>query len=112
MPFTALGLPNAFQQVLLEQKITKPTPIQEAAIPVVLEGKDVMGIAQTGSGKTASFVLPVLTNLQKDTRLRNRKVKVLVIVPTRELAVQINEVFWQFNKVLPERVKSLAKTSL
>ncbi|MFT4761893.1 MAG: ATP-dependent RNA helicase RhlE [Paraglaciecola sp.] len=108
MPFTALGLPSAFQKALSEQNITKPTPIQEAAIPVVLQGRDVLGIAQTGSGKTASFVLPVLTNLQKDTRLRNRQVKVLVVVPTRELAVQINEVFWQFNKVLPERVKSLA----
>jgi ATP-dependent RNA helicase RhlE len=108
MPFTALGLPAAFQKVLAEQNITKPTPIQEAAIPIVLTEKDVLGIAQTGSGKTVSFVLPVLTNLQKDTRLRNRQVKVLVVVPTRELAVQINEVFWQFNKVLPERVKSLA----
>jgi len=108
MPFTALGLPNALQKALSAQNITKPTPIQEASIPVILAKKDMLGIAQTGSGKTASFVLPVLTNLQKDTRLKNRQVKILVVVPTRELAVQINEVFWQFNKVLPERVKSLA----
>lgn len=108
MPFTALGLSTALQKALLEQKMTKPTPIQAAAIPVILEGKDVLGIAQTGSGKTASFVLPVLTNLQKNTVLKNRQVKVLVVVPTRELAIQVNEVFWQFNKVLPERVKSLA----
>jgi len=108
MPFTALGLPNALQKALLEQKMIKPTPIQEAAIPVILKGKDVLGIAQTGSGKTASFVLPVLTNLQKNAVLKNRQVKILVVVPTRELAIQVNEVFWQFNKVLPERIKSLA----
>ena len=108
MPFTALGLPNALQKALVALDMKKPTPIQVAAIPVILSGKDVLGIAQTGSGKTASYVLPVLTNLQKNAVLKNRQVKVLVIVPTRELAMQVNEVFWQFNKILPNRIKSLA----
>ena len=108
MPFTALGLPNALQKALIALDMKKPTPIQVAAIPVILSGKDVLGIAQTGSGKTASYVLPVLTNLQKNAVLKNRQVKVLVIVPTRELAMQVNEVFWQFNKILPNRIKSLA----
>ena len=108
MPFTALSLPNALQKALIALDMKKPTPIQVAAIPVILSGKDVLGIAQTGSGKTASYVLPVLTNLQKNAVLKNRQVKVLVIVPTRELAMQVNEVFWQFNKILPYRIKSLA----
>lgn len=108
MPFKKLGLAPSLIETLATLNYKKPTPIQEAAIPAILDGKDVLGIAQTGSGKTASFVLPVLMNLQKDTYLKNRKVKVLVLVPTRELAVQVNEVFQQFGKAMEERVKSLA----
>jgi ATP-dependent RNA helicase RhlE len=108
MNFKDLGLSSPLLSALTEAGYKSPTPIQEAAIPVILKGKDILGIAQTGSGKTASFVLPTLMRLQKDTHLKNRQVKVLALVPTRELAVQVNEVFQQFGEAMPERVKSMA----
>jgi ATP-dependent RNA helicase RhlE len=109
MPFKNLGLSPSLLRALDKLNYKQPTPIQEQAIPPILEGKDVLGIAQTGSGKTASFVLPVLMNLQKDrTPLRNRCVKVLVLVPTRELAVQVNEVFDEFGRVIENHVRTLA----
>lgn len=86
---------------------TDPTPIQQQAIPAVLARKDVLGIAETGSGKTISYVLPVLMNIQ-ETRIKNRHAAVLVLVPTRELAVQVNEVFQQFCNLLPRRIQTLA----
>ncbi len=108
MGFNKLGLSPAIIEMLATLNYQKPTPIQAAAIPVILEGKDVLGIAQTGSGKTASFVLPILMNLQKGKPLNNRRVKVLVLVPTRELAMQVDEVFQQFGQVMEKRIKSLA----
>ncbi len=108
MNFKDLGLSTPLLSALTKAEYKSPTPIQEAAIPVILKGKDILGIAQTGSGKTASFVLPTLMKLQKDTSLKNRQVKVLALVPTRELAVQVNEVFQQFGEAMPERVKSMA----
>ena len=108
MNFKDLGLSSPLLDALTKAEYKSPTPIQEAAIPVILKGKDILGIAQTGSGKTASFVLPTLMRLQKDTSLKNRHVKVLTIVPTRELAVQVNEVFQQFGEAMPERIKSMA----
>lgn len=86
-----------------------PTPIQEQAIPVVIEGKDLLGIAKTGSGKTASFVLPILNQLLKTPiEERNRQPKVLVLVPTRELAVQVTEVFRACALSLPKPVRAIA----
>jgi len=108
MSFTSLGLSASLQKVLADQKFTKPTPIQEVAIPAVLNGKDVLGIAKTGSGKTASYALPILNQLQKGAIPKNRHVDVLVLVPTRELVVQIKDVFQQFGSSLPERIKTLA----
>ncbi|MEZ4886166.1 MAG: DEAD/DEAH box helicase [Chitinophagales bacterium] len=108
MSFNDLGLAPPLIEALATLNYKQPTPIQKAAIPTILSGKDVLGIAQTGSGKTASFVLPVLMNLQKGAPLKNRQVKVLVLVPTRELAMQVNEIFQQFGKVMPQRIKSLA----
>ena len=108
MSFKNLGLSPSLLRALDKLNYKQPTPIQEKAIPPILAGKDVLGIAQTGSGKTASFALPTLMNLQKDTRLRNRCVKVLVLVPTRELAVQVNEVFHQFGRVIENHVRTLA----
>ena len=108
MSFTALGLSKSLLKVLTNQKFTKPYPIQNQAIPAVLSGKDVLGIAKTGSGKTASYVLPILDNLQKNSSTKNRHVNVLVLVPTRELAVQVKDVFQQFGSSLPERIKTLA----
>jgi ATP-dependent RNA helicase RhlE len=108
MTFNELGLSPAIISTLAELNYENPTPIQTAAIPVILNKKDVLGVAQTGSGKTASFVLPVLMNLQKGKPLKNRCVKVLVLVPTRELAVQVGDVFQQFGKVMEKRIKTLA----
>jgi ATP-dependent RNA helicase RhlE len=108
MPFSALGLSPSLLKALDEQKYTQPYPIQQEAIPAILNGKDVLGIAQTGSGKTASYVLPILMNLQGNTATKNRHVNVLVLVPTRELAVQVRDVFQLFSTALPQRVKSLA----
>lgn len=108
MPFSSFGLSPALLKALADQNYTQPYPIQKEAIPAILKRKDVLGIAQTGSGKTASYVLPILTNLQGNTPTKNRHVNVLVLVPTRELAVQVGEVFQLFGSVLPERIKSLA----
>lgn len=108
MPFSSLGLSPSLIKVLEAQNYTKPYPIQEEAIPAILNRKDVLGIAQTGSGKTASYVLPILMNLQGNTASKNRHVNVLVLVPTRELAVQVKDVFQLFGNGLPQPVKSLA----
>jgi len=108
MSFTSLGLSASLQKVLADQKFTKSTPVQEKAIPAVLGGKDVLGIAKTGSGKTASYALPILNKLQKGAIPKNRHVDVLVLVPTRELAEQVKDVFQQFGSSLPERMKTLA----
>jgi ATP-dependent RNA helicase RhlE len=108
MPFTHLGLPPVLIKALADQLYTSPTPIQEAAIPAVLTGKDVLGIAQTGSGKTASYVLPILMRLTGRAAPKNRQVHVLVLVPTRELAAQVTEVFKTFSRALPYPIKTLA----
>ena len=108
MPFSSLGLSPSLLKALAEQNYTQPYPIQQEAIPAILNRKDVLGIAQTGSGKTASYVLPILMNLQGKITSKNRHVNVLVLVPTRELAVQVKDVFQTFGAGLPTPVKSLA----
>ena len=108
MSFSKLGLSPALLKAIELQKYTQAYPIQEAAIPAVLQKSDVLGIAQTGSGKTASYVLPILTMLEGNTSKRNRNIKVLVIVPTRELAVQVQEVFQLFSSALPLPIKTMA----
>ncbi len=108
MSFSSLGLSEPLLPSLASQNYKEPTPIQEQAIPAVLANKDVLGIAKTGSGKTASFVLPILTQLQTKRSSKNRHVSVLVMVPTRELAVQVNDTFRAFLSGLPQRVKTLA----
>jgi ATP-dependent RNA helicase RhlE len=108
MPFSTLGLSDSLLKALAQQSYTKPYPIQQQAIPVVLQGRDILGIAQTGSGKTASFVLPILEMMRKAAPSKNRHVRALVLVPTRELAIQVEEVLRLFSDALPERVKSLA----
>ncbi|MEY4903808.1 MAG: putative ATP-dependent helicase [Bacteroidota bacterium] len=108
MPFSKLGLSAPLLAAIAKSDYTTPYPIQLAAIPAILEGKDILGIAQTGSGKTASFVLPILQQLQTKPAPRNRYINALILVPTRELAVQVGEVFAVFSKKLPRPVKTLA----
>lgn len=108
MSFSSFGLPAVLINTLESLNFVTPTPIQTVAIPAILDRKDVLGIAQTGSGKTASYVLPILSNLQSQTEVKNRHVSVLVLVPTRELAVQVNNVFQQFSANLPTRIKTMA----
>ncbi|EOR93343.1 ATP-dependent RNA helicase RhlE [Arcticibacter svalbardensis MN12-7] len=108
MPFTSLGLSPALLKALADQNYTLPTPIQQAVIPAILNKKDILGIAKTGSGKTAGYVLPVLMNLQHTIETKNRHVNVLVLVPTRELAVQVKDVFQVFSPFLTHPIKTLA----
>ncbi|MCU0429187.1 MAG: DEAD/DEAH box helicase [Cytophagaceae bacterium] len=107
MSFSTLGLTAALQKAVSDAGFTEPYPIQQMAIPPILAGKDVLGVAQTGSGKTASYALPVIQLVQRMPETRNRHIKALVLVPTRELAVQVEEVFFQFSKSLPQKVKSM-----
>ena len=108
MPFSTLGLCPSLLKKIAEQNYTEPYPIQLEAIPAILKRKDILGIARTGSGKTISYVLPILMNMMGNTITKNRHVNVLVLVPTRELAIQVSEVFLLFSSGLPERVKTMA----
>ena len=91
MSFAELGLNDHLLQALSEKGYQKPTPIQAAAIPAVLEGRDVMAAAQTGTGKTAGFVLPMLQRLAQGPKVRANSVRALVLTPTRELAAQVED---------------------
>jgi len=107
MSFSALGLSEPILRAVAERNYTTPTPVQVAAIPAVLRGSDVWASAQTGSGKTAAFALPILQCLAAGRRERGRFVRALVLAPTRELAAQIGESFRQYSRNLPEPVKVL-----
>ncbi len=108
MSFESLGLAPSLLKSLVKQNYSKPYPIQLAAIPAILDNRDVLGIAKTGSGKTASYVLPILTKLQGRKFTKNRQVNVLVLVPTRELAEQVKEVFRIFSDDLVTPIKTMA----
>ena len=95
--FTATGLSEPILRAVLEKGYTHPTPIQAQAIPVVLAGRDVMGVAQTGTGKTAGFTLPML-DILSGSRARARMPRSLILEPTRELALQVAENFVQYGK--------------
>jgi len=88
--FYGLGIAPKFLTILDRMKFTVPTPIQHKAIPIVLEGKDIIGIAQTGTGKTLAFAIPMIQ------RLTQKLGRGLVVVPTRELAIQVDETFQKF----------------
>ncbi|MEO5986613.1 MAG: DEAD/DEAH box helicase [Candidatus Limnocylindria bacterium] len=90
MSFTALGLQPDLLRAVARQGYTEPTPVQREAIPLVLGGRDLMAGAQTGTGKTAAFVLPILKNLAARPT-NDRRVRVLILAPTRELAIQVEE---------------------
>lgn len=103
-----MGLAPSILHTLKIQNYQKPYPIQKEVIPAILDKKDVLGIAKTGSGKTAGYVIPVLMNLLGKSTVNNRHIDALVLVPTRELAVQVNDVFRLFEETLPEQIKTLA----
>ena len=89
MSFSSLGLSDALLKAISKKGYTTPSPIQQKAIPPVLEGKDVLASAQTGTGKTAGFTLPILQLLSQGQQLRQRPIRALILTPTRELAAQI-----------------------
>jgi ATP-dependent RNA helicase RhlE len=93
MSFEQLGLIAPLLKALQKEGYTIPTPIQEQAIPPALQGKDILGLAQTGTGKTAAFALPILQLLNKDQSKGYKHTRALILTPTRELAVQISESF-------------------
>ena len=105
MPFSALGLAPALAHAAAELGFAAPTPIQNAAIPAVLGGRDVLATAQTGSGKTAAFALPVLQGLLADPAATPRRVRALILVPTRELAAQVGDVLHRLAQALAQPVK-------
>ncbi|RJP68241.1 MAG: DEAD/DEAH box helicase [Comamonadaceae bacterium] len=105
MPFTALGLAPALARAAAELGFSSPTPVQSEAIPAVLAGVDLLATAQTGSGKTAAYALPLLQRLLAAEPLTPRRVRALVLVPTRELAAQAGEVVRSLAQHLPQRPK-------
>ncbi len=105
MPFRALGLGDCIHKAIQEAGYTEPTPIQSAAIPLVLAGHDVIGIAQTGTGKTAAFAWPILAKL--GAAGNRRGIRVLVVAPTRELVVQIEENVRAYARHLPLRMATV-----
>ena len=105
MPFSTLGLSAPLSKALIEKGYNKPTAIQIKAIPVILSGKDLIAGAQTGTGKTASFVLPILEkfsaeHLNKSHQLRGKRIRALILTPTRELAVQVEKNISEYGKYL------------
>ena len=108
MPFRELGLGDKIFKAIQEAGYTEPTPIQAAAIPLVLEGHDLIGIAQTGTGKTAAFTLPILAKM---SGMMNdgqpRRTRTLILAPTRELVVQIEENVRAYAKHLPLRMATV-----
>ncbi len=99
--FLDLNLIEPLQKAIADTGYTKPTPIQSQAIPILLQGRDLLGVAQTGTGKTAAFALPILQRLTENSkRLEPRCPRVLILTPTRELAIQIEESFQTYGKHL------------
>jgi len=108
MLFSDLGLTTALLKAIQRANYDTPYPIQLEAIPVILQKKDLLALAPTGSGKTAAYILPILQHLLQQEAPRDRQAPVLVLVPTRELAIQVAEVTENFSRFLPRRIKSLA----
>jgi ATP-dependent RNA helicase RhlE len=108
MTFETLGLSPALLRALAEQNYTTPTPIQAQAIPLALAGHDLLGGAQTGTGKTAAFGLPLLQRLSKQTSPNGfRRPRALILVPTRELAVQVTENLRSYGKHLRMNISAI-----
>jgi ATP-dependent RNA helicase RhlE len=99
MNFESLKIATPILKALQEEGYTEPTPIQEQAIPIILEGKDVLGCAQTGTGKTAAFAIPIIQLLEKNPNKGERQhIRCLIVTPTRELAIQIGESFSAYGR--------------
>src|SRR5664279_833386 len=99
MKFEELNLAPAIIKAVLEQGYETPTPIQAQAIPIVLDGKDLLGCAQTGTGKTAAFAIPILQLLSTSQSYdKRKKIRSLILTPTRELAIQIGESFKSYGR--------------
>ncbi len=105
MSFSTLGLSETLLKTLNNHNFTEAYPIQKQAIPAIIQKNDILGIAKTGSGKTASYVLPILMHQQGAKDTKNRHINVLVLVPTRELATQVLDVFKLFNQGFTEPIK-------
>jgi ATP-dependent RNA helicase RhlE len=104
MTFNTLGLSKPLLKAVSEQGYTHPTPIQKAAIAPVIEGRDILAAAQTGTGKTAGFTLPLLERLtQKQPHMKKYQIRALILVPTRELAAQVAESFRNYGRHMPYR---------
>jgi ATP-dependent RNA helicase RhlE len=106
MPFTNLGLSEPLLRAIANAGYTAPSPIQSQAIPAVLAGHDLLATAQTGTGKTAGFTLPILHRLSQKTYSSNRPVRGLILTPTRELAAQVGESVNKYGAHLHPRLKS------
>ena len=100
MSFSKLGLSDAILKAIKQQGYNEPSPIQVQAIPAILEGKDVMAAAQTGTGKTAGFTLPILEILSKGSPTKSNQVRTLILTPTRELAAQVSDSVATYGKHL------------
>lgn len=103
MSFKSLGLSDALLRAISKKGYTEPSPIQAKAIPLVLEGRDLLASAQTGTGKTAGFTLPILQLLSEEPPLRKRPIRALILTPTRELAAQIYENVQEYSAFLDIR---------
>ncbi|GAB6141269.1 DEAD/DEAH box helicase [Methylosoma difficile] len=106
MPFSSLGLSDPLLRAIADAGYTSPSPIQQQAIPAVLQGHDLLAAAQTGTGKTAGFTLPLLHRLSQHNHSHNRPVRVLILTPTRELAAQVGESVNKYGVHLHPRLKT------
>jgi len=111
MSFKTLGLSSQILKAIRENGFTDPTPIQTQAIPLILKGEDIMARAQTGTGKSAGFILPLIQSLSeiksKETQ-KKAKIRILVLTPTRELTLQIAQGFDTFSKTAPKSIKTVS----
>ena len=98
--FKVLGLSSNILKAINDSGYTKPTDIQIEAIPAIIQGSDIIAVSQTGTGKTASFALPLLHMLSENTEHRNGSARALIIVPTRELAIQVGDSIKNYSSYL------------
>ena len=103
MTFKELGLSDALLKAVADKNYTTPSPIQEKSIPPILKGLDILASAQTGTGKTAGFAMPVIQLLSMENRSSNIPIQALILTPTRELAAQVLEDVQDYSKYLDIR---------